>query len=321
MGRRCRRARVRGSAARAVTLAIAATAALLALAAPSASAYTPPPVIPWETLLPGLPTSGNPQFHGVPGCATATMACIDTEIKGLDALRRRFGCDHRGVFATTYELLTIALRDAMHANRHLFTDPAWVIGEDATFAGMYFNVVRRYQHHKPIPAAWRIAFDTARKGDANAVEDMLLGINAHVQRDMPHMIAAVGVRAPDGTSHKHDHDVFNEVLNRAYERVVDTIARRFDPIENLIAPGYSQLLGLVGNALGDQLVQSWREEVWRHAELLLGAATPLGAQLAGVTIEAGAATWATLIAAFQLPPGYRAQRDAYCAVHNVGPLI
>jgi hypothetical protein len=248
------------------------------------------------------------------------MACIDTEIHGLDALRRRLRCDHRAVFATTYELLTGALRDAMRANPHLFVDPAWVIGEDATFADMYLNVVAGYEHHRPIPAAWQIAFATARRGDANAVEDMLLGINAHVQRDMPHMIAAVGVRAPDGTSHKRDHDVFNEVLNHAYERVVDTIAQRFDPIENLIAPRASQLLGLLGNALGDQLVQSWREEVWRHAELLLGAATPLGAQLAGVTIEVGAASWATLIAAFQLPPGYRAQRDAYCAVHNVGPL-
>jgi hypothetical protein len=299
---------------------LAVLAALAAAAPAAASSYAPPPTIPWETLLPGLPTATNPQFHGVPGCATPTMACIDTEITGMDALRRSFGCDHRAVFATTYELLTIGLRDAMLANPHLFDDPAWVIGEDATFANMYFDVVAGYEHHQAIPAAWQIAFDTAGHGDANAVEDMLLGINAHVQRDMPHMLAAVGLRAPDGSSHKHDHDVFNEVLNNAYERVVDTIAQRFDPVENLIAPGFNQLLGLAGNLTGDQLVQAWRELVWRHAELLLGAATPLGAQLAGVTIETNAASWATLIAGFQLPPGYRAQRDAYCAFHNVGPL-
>jgi hypothetical protein len=248
------------------------------------------------------------------------MACIDTEITRMDALRRDFGCDHRAVFATTYELLTITLRDAMLANPHLFNDPAWVIAEDATFANMYFDSVDAYAHHQPIPAAWQIAFDTAARGDANAVEDMLLGINAHVQRDMPHMLEAVGLRAPDGSSRKHDHDIVNDVLNAAYERVVDTIAQRFDPLENFIAPGYNQLLGLTGNLTGDQLVQAWREIVWRHAELLLGAATPLGAQLAGVTIETNAASWATLIAGFQLPPGYRAQRDAYCALHNVGPL-
>ena len=314
------RRRVAGVRIVGAALAAVAAAGALGLAAPAASAYSPPPVIPWETLLPGLPTTSNPHFQGVPGCTTPTMACIDTEISRMDALRTSLGCDHRAVFATTYELLTIALRNTMLANPHEFNDPTWVIEEDAVFADMYFNSFAAYEHHQPIPAAWQIAFDTARTGDANAVEDMLLGINAHVQRDMPHMLAAVGLHAADGSSHKHDHDVLNDILNTAYEPVVDTIAKRFDPVENLIAPSYSAVLGLTGNLLGDQLVQTWREEVWRNAELLLGAATPLGAQLANVEIEANAATWATMIAAIQLPPGYRAQRDAYCATHNVGPL-
>jgi hypothetical protein len=50
---------------------------------------------------------------------------------------------------------------------------------------------------------------------------MLLGINAHVQNDMPFVIAALGVRQPDGTSRKPDHDLVNEVLNRGYEPVVE----------------------------------------------------------------------------------------------------
>jgi hypothetical protein len=249
------------------------------------------------------------------------MACIDREIKRMDALRQRLGCDHRAVFATTYELLTITLRDAMRANSHLFNDPAWVIGEDAVFANLYFDTFVAYERHQPIPAAWKVAFDTAGRGDANAVQDMLLGINAHVQRDMPHMLATVGLHAADGTSHKPDHDVVNEVLNDAYARVVDTIAKRFDPIENFIAPSYNEQLGFTGNVLGDQLVQTWRELVWRHAELLLGAATPAGRQVAEITIERNAEATARAIAAYQQPPpGYRAQRDAYCAAHNVGPL-
>ena len=36
--------------------------------------YTPPPVVPWESALPPLPTAQNPQFQGVPGCQTPTMA-------------------------------------------------------------------------------------------------------------------------------------------------------------------------------------------------------------------------------------------------------
>jgi hypothetical protein len=297
-----------------------AVAAIAAGTLPDAAgAYTPPPSIVWVSLLPGLPTATNPQFHGVPGCPIATMACIDTEITRMDALRVKLGCDHRAVFATTYELLTITLRDAMLANPHLFADPAWVIGEDATFANLYFNSISAYARHRPVPAAWRIAFETAGHGNQTAVQDMLLGINAHVQRDMPHMLAAVGLHTPDGASRKHDHDVVNDVLNAAFARVTNTITRRFDPSEGFIAPSSGELFGLTGNVLGDQLVEGWRELVWRNAEGLLDARTRLQHALLNGEIEGNAATTARMIAAFQLP-GYRASRDAYCAAHNVGPL-
>jgi hypothetical protein len=289
-------------------------------AASAASAYTPPPVLPWETLLPPLPTAANPQFKGVPGCAKATMACIDTEIQRMDALRIQLGCDHRAVFVTTYELLTLTLRDAMRAHPHLFRDPGWVIGEDATFANLYFNAVDAYNHGRYVPQAWKVAFDTARSSNDTAVQDMLLGINAHVQRDMPFMMASVGLRTPSGASRKHDHDIVNDVLNDAYQRVTNEITARFDPIEGFIAPGANPLTGFAGNVLGDELVQIWREQVWRNAEALLNARAGAARTLVVAEIEGNAAGWATGIAdSFQLP-GYRAYRNAYCAAHNKGPL-
>jgi hypothetical protein len=298
--------------------ALAAGPAPLATGRP-ARTYAPPPTVQWERLLPGLPTASNPQFHGVPGCPTPTMACIDTEIRRMDALRTRLGCDHRAVFATTYELLTITLKEAMTRDAHLFQDPKWVIGEDAVFANMYFDAVANYDNGGPVAPAWRIAFDAARRGDDNAVQDMLLGINAHVQRDMPFMMAAVGLHTPAGNTHKPDHDKLNEILNVAYARVVDTITNRFDPIEGFIAPATNPVTGLAGNVTGDQLVQLWREEVWRNAESVLNSRTPLERALTASRIEANASGWATAIRVFQLT-GYRAQRDRYCAAHNTGPL-
>lgn len=305
---------------RVVWLSLACMAVACACPVLPALGYAPPPVVPWETLLPPLPTTRNPHFTGVPRCERATMQCLDTEVRRMDALRRRLGCDHRAVFTTTYELLTEVLRASMRTYPHLFQDPKWVIGEDATFADLYFNAVSNYEHGRTVPQAWQIAFDAARAGDDNAVQDMLLGINAHVQRDMPYMLAAVGLRTPNGISHKHDHDVFNEVLNRAYPFVVDTITQRFDPIEGLIAPRYNPVLGLAGNVTGDQLVQTWREQVWRNAELLLDAPNQSLRQLVETNIETNAAAWARIIAAPQFQPGYRGVRDAYCRTHNRGPL-
>jgi hypothetical protein len=301
-------------------LAVAAAVLLpLAVVPGAVGAYTPPPVVDWTALLPGLPTVHNPQFTGITGCETPTMACIDWEIAQLDQVRRQFGCDHRAVFATTYELLTIQLKRTMLANPHVFDDPAWVIGEDVTFANLYLTAVRNDEQGKPVAPAWQVAFGNAAAGNDNAVQDMLLGINAHVQRDMPFMMAAVGLHTPDGKSRKHDHEALNAILNQAYQSVTDTITARFDPIEGVIAPASNPVLGYAGNVAGDQLVLVWREEVWRNAERLLDARTPT--TLVGVerSIEDNAVTWAKGIAAIQIP-GYRAIRDAYCATHNVGPL-
>ena len=43
---------------------------------------------------------------------------------------------------------------------------------------------------------------------------MLLGINAHVQNDMPFVLAQLGLRDRKGQSRKPDHDNFNEVLDQ-----------------------------------------------------------------------------------------------------------
>lgn len=292
----------------------------LTLASTAEATTVTPPVVGWESVLPGLPTNANPQFHGVPGCRHARMSCLDVEVSRMDRLRRSLGCDHRAVFTTTYELLTIALRKRMRADPHLFRDPAWVIAEDATFANMYFHSVAADAAGRPVPKAWQIAFHTAERGNANALQDMVLGINAHVQRDMPFMMAAVGLHTRAGASHKHDHDVMNAVLNTAFPKVVDAIAARFDPMANLIAPRFNTALGLTGNVAGDQLVQAWREVVWRNAELLLDTAGTPSQRLVADTIETHAALWAHTIADLPQYPRYRIIRDRYCATHNTRSL-
>jgi hypothetical protein len=162
---------------------------------------------------------------------------------------------------------------------------------------------------QPVPEAWRIAFETAESGDANGAQDMLLGINAHVQRDMPYVVASVGIRKPDGTSRKPDHDVGNKILGTAYETIVRDNERRYDPFlatTNSSATPLDDFGGL-------EMVKGWREGVWRNAERLLNARTEAERQLVSQQIEQNAANWARTIASFPGEPGYRQKRDSYCA--------
>jgi hypothetical protein len=238
------------------------------------------------------------------------MRCFADTIAKMRKLRAQLGCDHRAVFATTYLLLTEQMRGTIRKHPHFFEDRRWLIYEDTVFANFYFRAIKADKRHRPVPQAWRIAFDTARAGDANGGQDMLLGINAHVQRDMPFVLATVGIRTKKGETRKPDHDVVNQILSDAYEPIVSAIGSRYDPLVTFTNASWNPLDDMAGL----EMVKGWREGVWRNAERLLDAKTKAERQQVTESIETNAATWASLIAAQGNggPPGYRAQRDAYC---------
>ena len=59
-------------------------------------------------------------------------------------------------------------------------------------------------------------------------------------------------------------------------------------------------------------MREWREQVWRNAERLVNAKSDAERAQVSEQIQANAAGWAESIAATPTP-GYRAERDAYCA--------
>lgn len=283
---------------------VGAVVAALA-AAPAGASQDPNP--PWPQLLPPLPVTKHNQPHPMAHCRRATMRCIDGNIRRLRLTQNRFGCDHRAVFATTYLELTKVMRSAMRQNPHLFADRRYMFYEDTLFVNYYFRMLRSVDQGRPIPEAWRIAIDAAASGDDNAGQDMLLGINAHVQRDMPYVVAQLGLVRRNGASRKPDHDRFNDVLNSAYEPVVEAIRNRYDGIIALTNASWDPLDDIGGM----EMVKGWREGVWRNAERLVNARTASQRAQVEQSIETNAATWARMIATPQVP-GYRAQRDAYC---------
>jgi hypothetical protein len=142
---------------------------------------------------------------------------------------------------------------------------------------------------------------------------MLLGINAHVQNDMPFVLAALGLVNRYGASRKPDHDVVNEVLAAAYQKVIDAIAQRYDPLLTTTNASWNPIEDIA--AL--EMVRGWRENVWRNAEQLVAAKDPAARAQVAQRIQDDAAVWARLMAAPQ-QPGYRATRAAYCAAGPAG---
>jgi hypothetical protein len=266
-----------------------------------------PANVHWERFLPALPSPSEVQPRSVPNCRKARIRCIDVEIRRLRRLQRRWGCDHRAVFATTYLELTKTLREVLRDRPNPLSYPRYLYVEDALFANVYFRAIRDARRGRPVPEAWRIAFDAAETRDLNAAQDMLLGINAHVQNDMPFVLAALGLRTRSGESRKPDHDAINEVLDRSYADVVRAVRDRFDPQVDLT----NSPLTPADDVLGLEMVKGWRELVWRNAERLLNAGTDEERHEVAEQIQSNAANWARGFAAVE-QNGHRARRDAYC---------
>ena len=303
VGRRIRRSRPLIAA---VALAVGGTLAT----APGAAADHHDASLPWPQLLPAQPASPDVQPGPAPLCETPSLRCVERVIAEMTRRWRPLdrSCDHRAVFALTYLRTTEGFLRTLRSDPDFFQDRDYVLVEDALFADYYFRAYDAYERGTGfVPEAWRIAFDANGSGDANAGQDVLLGMNAHIQRDLPYVLAEEGLAQPDGTTRKPDHDRVNEILTRVLDPVQDELARRYDRYFDLTdaKPSPADEMGVL------EMMKSWREGAWRNAERLLGARTPAERMQVEQSIEAWSATWARAIAAPQ-QPGYRAERDAWC---------
>jgi hypothetical protein len=292
-----------------VGLLLAAT-----LLAPGAARAEDPPHVGWTELLPGLTTEFRPSSEN--DCAAGRTRCVDAVVREM---RRRFdplaaACDHDSIFALTYLRTTEEYRRTID-DPTFFEDTPFVNHEDAVFARYYFDAFDAWRAGRPeaVPAAWAIAFRAAADRAVTASGNIALGINAHVQRDLPFVLAAIGLVKPDGSSRKPDHDRVNVILNRVSNDVYAEIARRFDPTVD-----DTNLPGPVDDVAVFQLIPTWREVAWRNAERLVSAGSPAARAQVAASIEAYAASQAELLRATMAygPLRNSASRDAYCSAHH-----
>lgn len=260
-------------------------------------------------LLAALPTSYRPYSGEV--CPSGDGGCIDAVVAEMEQRLDALGCDRDSVFALAYLRVTENVQDAVENG--WFRDRAWLTRVDALFAQMYFDTLDAWEagDTAAVPRAWRLALRATDDRTMSGLGDFMLGMNAHINNDFPHVLAQVGLVAADGTSHKPDHNAYNARLDQLYHPVFAEEAARFDP-------AFDDLdLGPVDELVVSTIMRGWREMVWRHAEALVNARTPALRRLVTREIEEYAATQALLIR--QVPifrdaasPG----RDAYCAANG-----
>ncbi|NYJ00228.1 hypothetical protein HNR19_000926 [Nocardioides thalensis] len=306
-----------------IRAALGGVVALVAVLSPSPSAHADPvppdpdpvrgivlpPLDLVNGLLPPLPVPGADYAGDL--CRSGGDECIDEVIARMEPRLERLAasCSHSAVFSLAYLRVTENVRDAVRSG--YFEDAQWLNRVDTIFAELYFDVTSRWESGRRtgIPAAWRIALQAEDDQKMSGLGNFLLAMNAHINRDFPYVLAEAGLTAPDGTSHRADHLRYNKRLDSLYAPVFAEEARRFDPTFDDID------VGTLEETVAGVIMRGWREIVWRNAEALALARTPLQLRLVQTEIETYAATQALLIRQFFTARPER--RNAWCAEHGL----
>ena len=174
--------------------------------------------------------------------------------------------EHRRVFLDTYRRTTLAVGAAVDEAR--FEDPDWVAVWDVRFAELYLDAHDADLAGARVPRPWRLAFDAP--ADLPALRHVLLGINAHVNYDLPQALLAV----------ISDADFGDEVLmarrRRDHERIDGVLAGRVAAEYGELAAGKTLLDRVLTplNRLGSKrFLRESRQKVWHNTTELQQART------------------------------------------------
>jgi len=273
------------------------------------------PYVPWSSYLAGwtdqyVPTSDN-------DCVAGRSNCLNGTLKEQSRIAddTAASCSHNAIFARAYVRMT-QLYGYTRAIPGYYQDVPYFNHVDAVFARYYTDAYYNWQNgnRAAVPQAWLTALDAGKNKKVSGSGDLLLGMNAHINRDLPFVMAAVGLVAPDGSSRKPDYDAVEAWLYDATAPLIAEFAARFDPTIDDTADPYG-----IGNWTLFQMVSDWRENAWRNAEALISAPTPEARALVAANIEAQANNIAAgILNSESYVPlvSSTVPRDNYCAAHK-----
>jgi len=181
--------------------------------------------------------------------------------------------DRRLIFLSCYEMMTQNVQTAIDTND--FEDAMWVSTLMENFAEYYFHALEAYDSEQTNPPnAWQIAFKAAHNPHIHVLQNLVLGVNAHINYDLVFALSDLlatewqQLSAEQRKMRYRDHCHVNDIISHTIDAVQDQVIDRFDPRFGLV----DALLGPIDEWMTKLLISEWREEVWEHATLLVDTA-------------------------------------------------
>jgi hypothetical protein len=177
-----------------------------------------------------------------------------------------------GYFAALYLKVTTSVKDGIVKGQ--FNNGPRMEKLDVIFANRYLTAYHQWQNNEEPTAVWKVAFQAAEKSSVLVLQQLLLGMSAHINLDLG--VAAVEVAGSGGLESLHgDFDMINTIISSLTYQVLDDLDR--------VSPLLS-LLGLHAGNSNSVLIQfsidNARDGAWCFAEDLHGKAGDIPACIA-----------------------------------------
>jgi Family of unknown function (DUF5995) len=204
--------------------------------------------------------------------------------------------DPRRHFHATYQRTTIAVADRLADGG--FNDPGWVERWDVAFADLYLDALEAALAGRRPPGPWEAAFGAP--AGLPPVRHVLLGMNAHINYDLPQALLAVITDEEFAdpvllARRESDHRAIDEVLASRVGAEGEELVGISGP-----ASALDRLLAPLNRRGTRRFLREAREKVWANA-VVLSQARARGPEAYAGALDRLAELSAAKVTALQAP--------------------
>lgn len=187
---------------------------------------------------------------------------IDDVLRILDGIIAdcRAQSDPLGYFPSLYRQVTLQVKQGIGDG--FFADGPRMARFDALFANRYFAAYDAFRAGRQPSKSWQIAFGATESGQLIILQDLLVGINAHINLDLG-VVAGETFQGAALESFHGDFDKINQILASLIPPA-EQVVGRFSPLIHIL----DEIGGKDEVEVLDFSLDAARDEAWLNATIV-----------------------------------------------------
>jgi hypothetical protein len=168
--------------------------------------------------------------------------------------------DPLGYFPALYRQVTLKVKQGIAEG--YFDNGPRMDRFDALFANPYLTAYEAFRAGGQLAKSWQVAFDSTQTRQLIILQDLLLGINAHINLDLG-VVTGETFQGEALQDFKGDFDKINAILSGLLPAVEATVGE-FSPLLDIL----EKIGGKDAVEVLDFSIVAARDDAWMHAEMI-----------------------------------------------------